>query len=107
LRAGMPALPANLSQDVMRKRIRNERAVEFAFEDMRWWDILRWKKGPEIVTQPLKGMSITKSGANFIYTVVTLPANYQKTFLDYMHLYPIPLNEILKSAGVLQQNPGW
>ena len=107
LRAGIAALPANLTQDAMRKRIRNERAVEFAFEDMRWWDILRWKKGVEIVAQPLKGMSITKTGATFTYTVVTLPANYQKTFLDNMHLYPIPLNEILKSAGILQQNPGW
>lgn len=107
LRAGIAALPASLTQDAMRKRIINERAVEFAFEDMRWWDILRWKKGIEIVTQPLKGMSITKAGAIFTYTVVSLPANYQKTFLDYMHLYPIPLNEILKSAGILQQNPGW
>ncbi len=107
LRAGIAALPAGLTQDAMRNRIRNERAVEFAFEDMRWWDILRWKKGPEIVTQPMKGMSITKTGTKFNYTVFTLPANYQKTFLDYMHLYPIPLTEIIKSTGVMKQNPGW
>lgn len=106
LRAGMPALPAGLTKDLMRNRIRNERAVEFAFEDMRWWDILRWKKGIELVAQPMRGMSITKSGSVFTYNQVVLPT-YQKTFLDYMHLYPIPLNEILKSANVLKQNPGW
>jgi starch-binding outer membrane protein, SusD/RagB family len=106
-RAGMPALPTSLSKAAMRDRIRNERAVEFAFEDMRWWDILRWKKGPEIVAQPMKGMNITKSGTSFIYTPVVLPSNYQKVFDDRMYVYPIPAAEIYKSAGVLTQTPGW
>jgi hypothetical protein len=106
-RAGMPALPATLTKDQMRQRIRNERAVEFAFEDMRWWDILRWKQGTTIVTQAMTGMRITKTGTTFSYSVFTLPANYQKTFLDYMHLYPIPQTEIFKSAGALKQNPNW
>ena len=106
-RAGMPALPAGLNKDQMRARIRNERAVEFAFEEMRWWDILRWKKGVEIVAQTLKGMSITKSGTTFTYNVVPLPGNFQKVFEDYMHLYPIPRDEILNSPEALVQNPGW
>lgn len=106
LRAGLPVLPGGLTKDLMRNRIRNERAVEFAFEDMRWWDILRWKKGIELVAQPMRGMGITRIGTVFTYTPVALP-NYQKTFLDYMHLYPIPLNEVVKSAGKLIQNPGW
>lgn len=107
-RAGIPALPAGLTKEAMRARIRNERAVEFAFEDMRWWDILRWKKGQELVAQPMKGMVITKpTPTTFSYSVTTLPANYQKVFQDYMHLYPIPIAEISKSAGLLKQNPGW
>lgn len=106
-RAGMPVLPTNLSKDAMRERIRNERAVEFAFEDMRWWDILRWKKGPELVAQPMRGMQITRTGTTFTYAPFTLPANFQKVFQDYMHLYPIPAAEIYKSAGALKQNPGW
>ena len=107
-RAGIPALPAGLSKDAMRARIRNERAVEFAFEDMRWWDILRWKKGQEIVAQPMKGIVITKpTTTTFSYSVTTLPSNFQKVFEDHMHVYPIPLAEILKSNGVLKQNPGW
>jgi hypothetical protein len=106
-RAGMPNLPLGLSKDQMRERIRNERAVEFAFEDMRWWDILRWKKGPDLVAQPMTGMKITKTGTTFSFEVITLGTEYQKTFKDYMHLYPIPLAEINKSATALVQNPGW
>lgn len=109
-RAGMPNLPAGLDKDAMRERIRNERAVEFAFEDMRWWDILRWKKGVDLVAQPMKGMRITRigtTGSNFTYEVTTLAPEFQKTFQDYMHLYPIPLAEINKSASGLVQNPGW
>ncbi|MDB5190985.1 MAG: hypothetical protein JWQ96_548 [Segetibacter sp.] len=107
-RAGLPALPLGLSKDVMRARIRNERSVEFAFEDIRWWDILRWKQGKEIVAQPMKGVVITRpTPTTFSYTATTLATNFQKVFEDHMHVYPIPLNEILKSNGVLKQNPGW
>ena len=107
LRAKMPALPAGLTQAQMRDRIRNERAVEFAFEDMRWWDILRWKKGAEIVAQPMKGMKVIKNAnGTFTYNVVELPA-FSKVFNDQMYLYPIPRSEMNKTSGTLKQNPGW
>lgn len=106
-RAGIPNLPVGLDKAQMRIRIRNERAVEFAFEEMRWWDILRWGQGVELVAQPMKGMNITKSGSVFTYKVVELASNFQKVFEDYMHLYPIPREEILKSPGALVQNPKW
>lgn len=106
-RAGMPDLPAGLEKEQMRQRIRNERAVEFAFEEMRWWDILRWREGVNLVAQPMKGMNITKSGSTITYDEVELAPNFQKVFEDYMHLYPIPRVEILKSPEALQQNPGW
>ncbi|QPH40108.1 RagB/SusD family nutrient uptake outer membrane protein [Pedobacter endophyticus] len=107
LRAKMPALPVGLTQAQMRDRIRNERAVEFAFEDMRWWDILRWKKGAEIVAQPMKGMKVIKNAnGTFTYSVVELPA-FSKVFNDQMYLYPIPRSEMNKTSGALKQNPGW
>ncbi|SER97642.1 RagB/SusD family nutrient uptake outer membrane protein [Pedobacter rhizosphaerae] len=107
LRAKMPALPAGLSQSEMRERIRNERAIEFAFEDMRWWDILRWKKGTEIVAQPMKAMKVIKNAnGSFSYNVVELPA-FKKVFNDNMYLYPIPRAEMNKTSGALKQNPGW
>lgn len=33
----------NMSQDKLRERIRNERRIELAFEDHRWFDVRRWK----------------------------------------------------------------
>ena len=107
LRAKMPALPTGLTQGQMRDRIRNERAIEFAFEDMRWWDIMRWKKGAEIVAQPMKGMKVIKNAnGSFTYNVVELPA-FQKVFNENMYHYPIPRAEINKTSGALKQNPGW
>ena len=107
LRAKMPALPAGLSQAEMRERIRNERAIEFAFEDMRWWDILRWKKGTEIVAQPMKAMKVIKNAnGSFSYSVIELPA-FKKVFNNNMYLYPIPRAEMNKTSGALKQNPGW
>lgn len=104
----MPGLPAGLSQAAMRDAIRHERAVELAFEDHRWYDIMRWKKGPEIVAQPIYAMNVVKNAnGSFTYTKVVMPANYQKVFKDYMHRYPIPRSEIYKSNGKLIQNPGW
>lgn len=114
VRAGMPTVSATMAirgttinQSTMRDFIHNERAVELAFEDHRWWDILRWKKGPQIVAQPMIGMDVLKTGATFKYTPFTLADSYMKIFKDYMHYYPIPQSEIDKSRGVMKQNPGW
>lgn len=95
-----------LNQANLRDFIRNERAVELAFEDIRWWDVLRWKKGVEIVAQPMTKMDIEKVGKTFVYRKEELPSIYQKVFLPYFHLYPIPRTEISKSNN-LTQNPGW
>ena len=37
-RAGMPDFPANMTQEAFRKKLRNERSVELAFEDHRFWN---------------------------------------------------------------------
>ena len=107
-RVDMPALPTGLTQDQMRERIRNERAVELAFEDHRWYDIMRWKAGPDIVAKPVYGMNVVRNtNGTFTYNKVLLPNTYQKVFLDHMHRYPIPRTEINKSNNILLQNPGW
>ncbi|WP_266364857.1 RagB/SusD family nutrient uptake outer membrane protein [Tellurirhabdus rosea] len=107
-RAGMPALPTGLTKDQMRARIHNERAVELAFEEHRWWDILRWKRGPQIVAQTITAMDVERlANGTFKYTVIPMPGIYQRVFEEHMHRYPIPRNEIFKSNGILKQNPGW
>jgi hypothetical protein len=107
-RAGMPDLPAGLSQSQMRSRIRNERAVELAFEDHRWYDLLRWKQGVNIINGPISGMDIKLlRDGTFKYRKKVLPPVFDRVFKDYMHLLPIPRLEIQKSKGILKQNPGW
>src|SRR5690606_36315192 len=61
-RANMPDLPADLSQDEMRDRIRHERRIELAFEDNRFWDVRRWKIGVATFGKPIHGMRITRVG---------------------------------------------
>ncbi len=104
----MPLLPLGLTREYMRDRIRNERAVELAFEDHRWYDTMRWKAGVQLVAQTMYGMDVTaNSDGSFSYARVMLPGGLQKTFVDYMHYYPIPRREEQKSDGILIQNPGW
>ncbi len=113
-RAGMPnveltmlARGSALNQSTMRELIYNERAVELAFEDNRWWDIFRWKKGIELIAQPMRGMDILKQGSSLTFAPFVLSDLYQKKFEDHYHRYPIAQAEINKSGGVLIQNPGW
>ncbi|MEJ7770009.1 MAG: RagB/SusD family nutrient uptake outer membrane protein, partial [Chitinophagaceae bacterium] len=105
-RAKMPDLPAALTKEQMRARIRNERAVEFAFEEMRWWDLLRWKDA-ETIKATVNAMDVVKTANGFTYKVVPLPALYQRDFNPRMFIYPIPRSEVDKSNGIMKQNPGW
>lgn len=107
-RVGMPKLPDNLTQAQLRDAIVRERAVELAFEDFRWYDLIRWKKAKEVLTQPIKAMDVVRNAnGSFTYNVVTLPVIYQRRFDDHMYLYPIPRREVFKSNGILKQNPNW
>lgn len=101
-------LKDNMTTLEMREAIRHERAIELAFEDHRWYDIMRWKIGATTIGVPMKGMDVFRnSNGSFTYTVFTLGNNFQKTWNERQNLYPIPRPEIFKSKGVLTQNPGW
>ena len=96
-------LTANLNQDEMRELIRNERRIELAFEEHRFWDIRRWRIAEEIYKKPLQGLSIVREGATFSYNRVgVLTVNFQPK----MYFYPIPYSEIIKNRN-MKQNPGW
>jgi len=104
-RAGvnLPALPANLSKEQMREAIRNERRVELAFEEHRFYDVRRWKIADVTENVPAYGITITKNGNDLTYT--------QKIALDGRHFeeqhywLPIPRAEIQASGNKLAQNP--
>lgn len=107
-RAGLKSVEltfGNVDQIQMREIIRRERRVEFAFEDKRWWDILRWKIGSEALNTQLTGMYIAKVNGVWTYNRVKVTS---RVWNDKMYLWPIPQaaldqNPKLKWA----QNPGY
>jgi hypothetical protein len=105
VRAGQPAIAAGISQSDLRERIRNERRVELAFEEHRFFDVRRWKIAEQTENVPLSGMrvSLNSSGTFNYQPFVAEP----RVFSAKMYLYPIPFAEISKSNGVIIQNPGW
>jgi hypothetical protein len=104
----MPALPAGLSQTDMRTAIQNERQIELAFEEHRFYDVRRWKIATQTENVPAYGISVTVNAANpsgYTYTRKIALAN--RSFLPQHYWLPIPLTEIQASNGQLQQNPGY
>ncbi|MEJ7769777.1 MAG: RagB/SusD family nutrient uptake outer membrane protein [Chitinophagaceae bacterium] len=104
-RSAMPDLPTGLTKDQFRERTRNERAIELAFEDHRFWDIRRWMiaENEGVMKGAIYGIKITRlTATTFRYLPVVLET---RSFNKNMYLHPYELNEVLK--GSLVQNPGW
>ena len=117
-RAGMPAY-ADMSQSELRERIRNERRIELAFEDHRFFDVRRWKLYDNVTPtgetgKPrynqllnLYGVKVTGSADTPSYTFGLAETVNSRTFVNPKSYYfPIPANEV-KRAPNLGQNPGW
>lgn len=101
----MPPLASNLSQAAMRSKIRNERRVELAFEDHRFWDVRRWMIAPEVLGTPIKGLEINRLDVKPTYTYAQITVE-NRVFEPKMYFYPIPQSELLKTKGWVQ-NPLW
>ena len=79
-------------------RYERERMVELAFENQRFWDVRRWKKGPQYFNS-VKVASISPS-------LQLTRSTVSRQWDDKYYLYPIPQTEIKKNPK-LEQNPGW
>ena len=104
----MPALPAGLSQSAMRTAIQNERQIELAFEEHRFYDVRRWKIADSTENVPAYGVSVTVNPSNpsgYTYTKIISLAG--RSFLPQHYWLPIPLSEIQASNNQLKQNPGY
>lgn len=101
-------LPKGLTKEEMREVIRNERRVELAFEEHRFFDVRRWRllDDPQEKANYLKveGIKIEKDDNDEShYSTFTAE---ERIFDEKMYRYPIPQSEILKAPGITQ-NPGW
>ena len=100
----LPDIPASVTGDDLRQRIYNERRIELAFEEHRFWDVRRWKIAMEVENEPIYGMDIIKDveTGEKTYTPVKL---LERNFEEHMVLLPIHSEEIRRTE--MEQNSGY
>mgnify|MGYP000888373921 CR=1 FL=1 len=100
---GMYGLDPEMTKEQMREVIHNERRLELAFEEHRYFDIRRWREAETIFARPLTGMHITQNTGAPIYTLIDV---LNIKFDTRRYLYPIPYSEVIKNSNMIQ-NPNW
>lgn len=94
----------------LREIIRRERLVEFAFEGLRFYDLLRWGIAAEKLNRQFTGMKLTNDPASYDDFPVDEDGYliYQeRNFIEGVNqLWPIPQEEIQVNPN-LTQNPGY
>ncbi|GEP93225.1 hypothetical protein CTE07_48700 [Chitinophaga terrae (ex Kim and Jung 2007)] len=107
-RAGIPGygdgadgLPVPATQADARKKIRDERRVELAYECHRWFDIRRWKIAASVMGD-VHGMDINKDGDDFYKRSVAAT----HLFRSANYWFPISQYEMDRGRTMIQ-NPGW
>lgn len=100
---GMYGLNSGMDKEEMRAVIQNERRIELAFEEHRYWDIRRWKIAENVFNQPIEGLVIINSAGVMIPNFVDVLST---SFAERQYLYPIPYSEVIKNQNMVQ-NPGW
>ena len=103
-RAAMPAFPAGMTKEAFRTKYRNERRIELAFEEQRFFDVRRWKIAEITENKPIRGVKIMLD--NNVPTYNYFDVETRVFNAPQMYLYPIPQAEVLKTPG-LTQNTGW
>lgn len=108
-RAGMPDVATTfakrgiaVTQENLRQLIKNERRVELAFEEHRYYDVRRWM---DINDGYIHGVKTIKNANNTFTYDPTYQAE-KKLFEPKHYFFPIPQVEINRNPK-LRQNPGW
>ena len=99
---------AILGKEEFRKFIQNERRIEFAFENMRYFDMRRWLIP---LDEPIRGVEVLKTNDGYVYKGTDPqgePVIVEDRKLSDPKFYyaPLPLNELLKNPN-LRDNRGW
>jgi hypothetical protein len=99
-RAGMPDI-TDVGQNLI-NRYQNERRIELAFEQHRYFDVRRWMIAPAVLDRDANGIVIEDP--------LSGPVEYsrnviqQRAWHDQMYLLPITLDEINRNKNLVQ-NP--
>ena len=89
-------------KDSFREVVKHERRVELAFEDHRYWDLLRWKDAMDVLNKPVLGVAVTKTETGWSYEVQEVAT---RTFHERNYYLPFLRSEIKNSNNTLEQNP--
>ncbi|MDR0749502.1 MAG: RagB/SusD family nutrient uptake outer membrane protein [Tannerellaceae bacterium] len=93
------------SKEDFRAAVKNERQVELAFEDHRYWDLIRWKDAYEVLNKPVRGVIVGKNSlGGYTYSYVNVAT---RVFNSHNYYLPFTRKEITNSGGTLTQNPGY
>ena len=84
--------------DAWIERYERERLVELAFENHRFWDVRRWKKG----SQYFRTIQVATISGDLQLTRSAVTRQWD----DKYYFYPIPQTELKKNPK-LTQNAGW
>jgi len=110
-RVGLPAVAPGMSKEAFRDALILERELEFGFEEVRWFDMVRWGLKDAFTTQ-LKKLRVKgnkqKNATSFTYEEINAgpTRSWYTNFDTKWYLCPIPAVEINKNYG-MTQNPGW
>lgn len=92
------------SKDEFRSAIKHERRIELAFEDHRYWDLLRWKDAMQVLNQPIMGVKVVEDGEIVNYVEIKVA---DRVFNERNYYLPFLRSEIVNSNNTLKQNEGY
>lgn len=113
-RVGLGGLKTGMTQEQFREAVLRERACEFGYEEVRFFDLIRWKMEDKFNT-PLHGLNVYKNKGDGTY--ICEPFSLAETdsnrawwnvggFSSIWYFSAFPQDEVNKGYGLIQ-NPGW
>jgi starch-binding outer membrane protein, SusD/RagB family len=105
-RAGVPDIAATVTGEALRQRLYNERRIELAFENHRFFDIRRWKIANIIENRPIFGMDVLLNMNTGVKTYSPVQLLQKNPYQDKMNLLPVETAEVRRNDPSLQ-TPGW
>lgn len=105
-RVGMPGIPNTVTGETLRQRLYNERRIELAFENHRFFDVRRWKIANVIENRPIYGMDVLKDLNTGVTTYSPVLLLQKNPYQDKMNLLPVETAEVRRNGPDLQ-TPGW
>ena len=114
-RAGMPDVDQTkyATQDKLRELIRRERRVEFVYEGLRRWDILRWGIAKDVMPETIWNMdgtilpTINAEGDNDVkLEPYTTYEEIRQFTAGRNELFPVP-QTVIDNNPLISQNPGY